>query len=118
MLDSGCCAPPGDAVPPLCDGDKEEAEEKEAPEGPLGVLVDEASRPPERSGWVSVRTSSSSSLPLPAACRVHSLFILYVFLKVREIELETDDADIFPPTSKVFYIGHLFLLDVKLDNAV
>ena len=62
MLDSGCCAPPVDGAPPLCDNEDEEVEEREAPTGPPAALdVEEGSRPPGRSGCVSVLTSSSSS---------------------------------------------------------
>lgn len=62
MLDSGCCVPPVDGAPPLCDNDIEEVEEREAPMGPPpGLGVEEGSRPPGRSGCVSVLTSSSSS---------------------------------------------------------
>ncbi len=60
MLDSGCCPPPVDGTPPLCDI----VEEVEAPTGPpagLGVEEEEESRPPRRRGCESVLTSSSSS---------------------------------------------------------
>lgn len=63
MLDSACCVPAADAAPPLCDNGNEDVEEREALMGPpagLGV-EEEGSRPPGRSGCVSVLTSSSSS---------------------------------------------------------
>ena len=59
MLDSGCCAPPVDGAPLLCDIEDEEVEAREAPTGPN--VEEEGSRPPGRSGLVSVLTSSSSS---------------------------------------------------------
>lgn len=62
MLDSGCCTPPEEGAPPLCDINDEEVEEREALMAPPAVLgVEEGSRPPGRSGCVSVLTSSSSS---------------------------------------------------------
>lgn len=61
MLDSGCCAPPDEGAALICD--KDEVEESDAPIGPpVGLGVgEEASRPEDRSGCVSVLTSSSSS---------------------------------------------------------
>ncbi|KAF3860168.1 hypothetical protein F7725_000423, partial [Dissostichus mawsoni] len=50
MLDSGCCAPPVDAPPLLCDIEDEEVEERERRRQEEG-----------RSGCVSVLISSSSS---------------------------------------------------------
>lgn len=63
MLDSGCCTPPVDGAPPLCDIEDEEVDERDAPTGPPADLdvEEEGSRPPGRSGCVSVLTSSSSS---------------------------------------------------------
>lgn len=64
MLDSGCCVPPVDGAPTLCDIEDEEVEVREAPTGPpagLNEEEEEGSRPPGRSGCVSVLTSSSSS---------------------------------------------------------
>ncbi len=62
MLDSECWAPPVDGAPPLCDIEDEEVEVREVPTGaPAGLGTGEGSRPPGRSGCVSVLTSSSSS---------------------------------------------------------
>lgn len=61
MLDSGCCVPPVEGAAFICDKDK--VEEGGTPIGPpagLGV-EEEGSRPVDRSGCVSVLTSSSSS---------------------------------------------------------
>lgn len=61
MLDSGCCVPPVEGAALICD--KDEVEEGGTPIGPpadLGV-EEEGSRPVDRSGCVSVLTSSSSS---------------------------------------------------------
>lgn len=60
MLDSGCWGPPAVGAPAPCD-----SEDAPAPPAGLGAEdeaeEEEGSRPPGRSGCVSVRTSSSSS---------------------------------------------------------
>lgn len=59
MLDSGCWGPPEVGAPAPCD-----SEDAPAPPAGLGAEdeeEEEGSRPPGRSGCVSVRTSSSSS---------------------------------------------------------
>lgn len=61
MLDSGCCVPPVEGAALICD--KAEVEGSDIPIGPpAGLSVEEeGSRPVDRSGCASVRTSSSSS---------------------------------------------------------
>lgn len=62
MLDSGCCVPPVKGAALIWD--KDEVEESDTPGGPpagLGVEEEEGSRPVDRSGCMSVLTSSSSS---------------------------------------------------------
>lgn len=63
MLDSGCCVPPAGGAPLPCDKDNEEVGGSGVPMGPPAGLgaEEEGSRPPGRSGCVSVLTSSSSS---------------------------------------------------------